>query len=104
VGNLILKKRSSGGTAMVTGGRRYNTQGDQYDYSINMGLPLFDKGYVTITPHEHVFLVSDRLRDEFENGRTYYDMKDRVIRMPAAACDRPSQEYLEWHASERFRG
>jgi len=47
--NLILKKRSSGGTILVTGGRRYNTQGDTYDYSINMGLPLFDKGYVNVT-------------------------------------------------------
>ncbi len=47
--NLILKKRSSGGTVLVTGGRRYNTQGDTYDYSINMGLPLFDKGYVNLT-------------------------------------------------------
>ena len=47
--NLILKKRSSGGTAQVTGGRRYNTEGDQYDYSVNIGLPLFDKGYVNLT-------------------------------------------------------
>jgi len=47
--NLILKKRSSGGTISVTGGRRYNTQGDSYDYSLNMGLPLFDKGYVNVT-------------------------------------------------------
>jgi iron complex outermembrane receptor protein len=47
--NLILKKRSSGGQILVTGGRRYNTQGDSYDYSINMGLPLFDKGYVNLT-------------------------------------------------------
>jgi len=47
--NLILKKRSSGGNILVTGGRRYNTQGDSYDYSINMGLPLFDKGYVNLT-------------------------------------------------------
>ncbi len=47
--NIILKKRSSGGSAMVTGGRRYNTQGDQYDYSVNIGLPLFDKGYANLT-------------------------------------------------------
>ncbi|MBN9554995.1 MAG: TonB-dependent receptor plug domain-containing protein, partial [Alphaproteobacteria bacterium] len=47
--NLILKKRSSGGQILVTGGRRYNTEGDSYDYSINMGLPLFDKGYINLT-------------------------------------------------------
>jgi iron complex outermembrane receptor protein len=47
--NLILKKRSSGGVVSVTGGRRFNTEGDTYDYSINMGLPLFDKGYINLT-------------------------------------------------------
>jgi iron complex outermembrane receptor protein len=47
--NLILKKRSSGGKILVTGGRRYNTEGDTYDFSANIGLPLFDKGYVNLT-------------------------------------------------------
>jgi iron complex outermembrane recepter protein len=47
--NMILKKNSSGGQILVTGGRRYNTEGDQYDYSINAGFPLFDKGYVNVT-------------------------------------------------------
>src|SRR5690349_24236143 len=47
--NSILKKRSSGGNILVTGGRRYNTQGDSYDFSVNMGLPLFDKGYLNLT-------------------------------------------------------
>jgi iron complex outermembrane receptor protein len=47
--NIILKKKSSGGTAWVTGGQRYNNEGDSYDYSFNMGLPLFDKGYINVT-------------------------------------------------------
>jgi iron complex outermembrane receptor protein len=47
--NMILKKRSSGGVISVTGGRRYNRQGDSYDYSLNAGFPLFDKGYVNVT-------------------------------------------------------
>ena len=47
--NIILKKKSAGGEALATGGRRYNTEGDQYDYSFNLGLPLFDKGYVNLT-------------------------------------------------------
>jgi iron complex outermembrane recepter protein len=54
--NFILKKNSSGGQVLVTGGRRYNAnngpgygQGDQYDYSVNVGFPLFDKGYINLT-------------------------------------------------------
>jgi putative restriction endonuclease len=31
---------------------------------------LFDKGYITVTPDLHV-VVSERLRNEFHNGRTY---------------------------------
>ena len=47
--NIILKKKSSGGTASITGGRYYNTEGESFDASFNMGLPLFDKGYVNVT-------------------------------------------------------
>ncbi len=47
--NFILKKKSSGGTLSATGGRNYNTQGETFDLSYNMGLPLFDKGFVNVT-------------------------------------------------------
>ena len=34
---------------------------------------LFDAGYVTITPDLH-FAVSRRIKEEFENGRQYYEL------------------------------
>lgn len=65
---------------------------------------LFDKGYVTITPDDLRFVVSKRLKEDYENGATYYGMNDRLIRTPRAGADRPSRDYLAWHVSERFRG
>ena len=47
--NFILKKNSSGGTIVVNGGRYYHGDGETYDMSLNIGLPLFDKGFVNIT-------------------------------------------------------
>src|SRR5215469_13988081 len=47
--NIILKKKSSGGQLQASSGRYYSTQGESYDVSYNMGLPLFDKGFVNLT-------------------------------------------------------
>jgi putative restriction endonuclease len=64
---------------------------------------LFDRGYVTVTP-ERRFEVSRRIRDEFENGRDYYALHGKDVRAPARAEYEPSPEYLDWHASNVFRG
>jgi putative restriction endonuclease len=63
---------------------------------------LFDKGYVTISP-DHRFLVSRRLKDEYENGKTYYALHGKSIQLPKLAADRPGAANLEWHARERYR-
>ena len=54
--NIILKKKSSGGQFSATAGDYYNRgnrspgdNGKSYDLSYNMGLPLFDKGFVNFT-------------------------------------------------------
>jgi putative restriction endonuclease len=64
---------------------------------------LFDRGYVTVTP-DHRFLVSRRIRDEFENGRDYYLLQDREVRPPNRVEAAPAADYLDWHASNVFRG
>ncbi len=48
-------------------------------------------------------MVSDRLRDEFENGAFYYDMAGREIRLPEQADDRPDPDLLEWHRDVVFK-
>ncbi len=64
---------------------------------------LFDSGYVTVTPDLH-FLVSAKIREEFENGRDYYRLNGAAIRLPERAGDRPMGEALRWHNEERFLG
>ena len=63
---------------------------------------LYDRGYVTVTP-DYVFRVSDRLRDEFQNGRTYYQMDGAKIAVPERELWWPNREFLEWHEREVFK-
>lgn len=62
---------------------------------------LFDKGYVTITP-DHRFEVSGRLRDEYQNGKTYYPLHGQALRVPQRTVDRPDPELLRWHNETIF--
>ncbi|MBN9492886.1 HNH endonuclease [bacterium] len=63
---------------------------------------LYDSGYVTVTP-DFRFEVSRRLKDEFDNGQTYYDLAGRELTVPSTANARPSVEALRWHAENVFR-
>ncbi|HEX7118174.1 MAG TPA: HNH endonuclease [Longimicrobiales bacterium] len=62
---------------------------------------LFDKGYITITP-EHRLEVSRRLREEYDNGRTYYPLHGARLRVPRSERDRPDPELLRWHNEKVF--
>lgn len=63
---------------------------------------LFDRGYITVTP-EYRIEVSRRLKEEFENGRSYYPFHGQQLNhFPNRPEDRPSKELLAWH-NEKFR-
>ena len=65
---------------------------------------LFDRGYVTVTPDSTV-RISGRLREDWENGRRYYEFDGRSLaRLPDQAGMRPSREALEWHGEQVFLG
>lgn len=64
---------------------------------------LYDLGYVTVTA-DHVFLVGERLREEFNNGRSYYGLNGSTISVPGHEHLRPSRELLDWHRHELFKG
>lgn len=64
---------------------------------------LFDAGYVTVTP-ELRFEVSGRIREEFENGRHYYDLHGQALTPPDRPDWRPDPEKLAWHNEQRFLG
>ncbi|PTM51462.1 HNH endonuclease [Phreatobacter oligotrophus] len=63
---------------------------------------LFDAGYVTITP-ELRFEVSPRIREEFSNGRQYYELHGQTIAVPDNPRLQPDRSALRWHNDETFR-
>ena len=62
---------------------------------------LFDLGYVSARP-DGEFIVSPRLRREFDNGHTYYALAGRRLIDPADAAARPARELLSWHSEAVF--
>jgi putative restriction endonuclease len=65
---------------------------------------LFDKGYITVTPELRIE-VSRRLKEEFENGRSYYPFDGKPLNhFPPDKQDWPSRELLAWHNENAFRG
>jgi putative restriction endonuclease len=64
---------------------------------------LFDKGYLAVTP-DLKLEVSTRLKEDYENGHTYYPMHGQTIRVPERKNERPSPEFLRWHCETIYRG
>jgi putative restriction endonuclease len=64
---------------------------------------LFDLGYVTVDPKDRKILVSHRIREEFENGRDYYELNGRELAQPQNQLAIPSIESLSYHANNIFR-
>ena len=64
---------------------------------------LFDDGYITINP-EFKIEVSNRIRDEFNNGREYYQHHGKkLLNLPKSDNNKPSLLYLEYHNNAIFR-
>ncbi len=65
---------------------------------------LFDLGYISVTPDLHVE-VSRKIKEEYENGRAYYDLHGKaLVTTPAAPNDRPSSQFLHWHNQNVYLG
>lgn len=62
---------------------------------------LFDQGYLTVRP-DHQVEVSRRLRDEWDNGRVYYELSGRKIALPSDVQEHPDPDLLAWHNEEVF--
>ena len=60
---------------------------------------LFDQGYMTVDADELKAVISSRMREEFENGRDYYQLHGRAIRLPRDTSSLASREYLAFHDS-----
>jgi len=48
--------------------------------------------------------ISARLREDYQNGRSYYPLQGSLLKVPPAAFHRPDRVFLEWHNQNVFRG
>ena len=65
---------------------------------------LFDGGYLTITNDLKVE-VSSRIREEFQNGKEYYQYHGKdLLFLPNREIDKPNEKYIDWHNSNVYRG
>ncbi len=63
---------------------------------------LYDRGYIAVNPDFEVE-VSPALREEWENGKVYYEMSGRRIHVPNDPRDQPDRDLLAWHREELFQ-
>jgi putative restriction endonuclease len=65
---------------------------------------LFDTGYLTIT-NQHKTEVSKRIKEEFENGKEYYQFYGRsLLYLPEEIANRPKAEFIQWHNQNVYKG
>jgi putative restriction endonuclease len=64
---------------------------------------LFDQGYVTITPDQR-FEVTQRLREDYSNGRSYYPLHGAKLNVPMGVEEQPGPEYIHWHNQHVYLG
>jgi putative restriction endonuclease len=63
---------------------------------------LFDSGYVTVTSDHH-FEVSNRIKEEFDNGEEYRALHGKRIWVPPSPNLQPSSDFLTWHNDHKFK-
>jgi putative restriction endonuclease len=66
-------------------------------------LRLFDRGYITVD-EDNRLVVGCRLKDDLDNGRTYYALHGRPLRLPQDVALRPNRDSLAWHRGQAFLG
>jgi putative restriction endonuclease len=64
---------------------------------------VFDAGYATIDP-KHRFVVSNKVKEVFNNGEEYRRLHGKTLRLPNRVQDHPDPELLRWHNDKRFLG
>jgi putative restriction endonuclease len=63
---------------------------------------LFDAGYVTVDPEGYRFVVSKRLKEDYDNGKEYYQLDGSRILLPEDPRMWPSRQALVEHSGHVF--
>ena len=59
---------------------------------------------MTIT-NDYKIEVSNRIKQEFENGREYYRYHgNSLLNLPHRVIDKPSNQFIEWHNQNIYKG
>jgi putative restriction endonuclease len=64
---------------------------------------VFDGGYATVDT-DYRFVVSEKIKDVFNNGNEYRSLHGRKLLLPSRIADQPDPELLRWHNEQRFLG
>ena len=64
---------------------------------------VFDAGYATVDT-DYRFVVSDKVREVFQNGNEYRRLHGKRLALPMRPADWPDKALLRWHNEERFLG
>jgi putative restriction endonuclease len=82
--------------------------GEGGEHDVNNGIlfrsdlhRLFDRGYLTVTPDLRLE-VSNRLRLDYDNGRSYYPLHGVKVSAPQSSQEAPAVEWLKWHNENKF--
>lgn len=86
--------------AYADGGAHDNQNGLQLRTDLHR---LLDREYVTID-EQISMVVGRRLKADFDNGRSYYQLHGTELALPVDAARRPDEAALAWHRAHRFLG
>jgi putative restriction endonuclease len=64
---------------------------------------VLDAGYATVDTN-YRFVVSNKVKEVFNNGEEYRRLHGRALRLPGQKLDWPDPELLRWHNTEKFLG
>jgi putative restriction endonuclease len=64
---------------------------------------VFDAGYVTVD-EQLKFVVSDRVRSDFNNGNEYRRLHGTMVSVPVSPRSQPNRAALRWHNETVFLG
>lgn len=65
---------------------------------------LFDRGYITLT-RDHKVVVSDRIREEFSNGKEYLALSGSLLHtMPDERRNLPDERFVDFHNNQVYVG
>lgn len=62
---------------------------------------VFDAGYATLDS-DYRFVVSQKVREVFNNGSEYLRLHGTRLRLPPNPLDHPDRAALRWHNDQRF--